>query len=175
MLAKTQKSAAPLDLDAVEHDLVEAQAKLSTIDAGEPAALSSASAYDEYRAKRDAAVTEIDRLTRLRNRTVADAAEMEQQEQLAALQKKIDAQRLANEKLAARIRTEGGAAVATLLKLARDIAEAEVIDEELTAALPRDAEPIVGADRLCREALLGAPAQLSLARSLSMIALRSRA
>ena len=90
MLAKTPKSAVPIDLETVKRDLAEAEANLTTINESEPAALSSASAYDEFRAKRDAVVTEIDRLTRLRDRTVAAAAEKAQQEQQAALAKRVE-------------------------------------------------------------------------------------
>ncbi|MET3965436.1 hypothetical protein [Bradyrhizobium sp. S3.9.1] len=66
------------------------------------------------------------------------------------LQKRVDAQRAANKKLADRIRTEGGAAVAVLLKLVHDVAAAEAVDEELNGALGRGAEQIIGADILAR-------------------------
>jgi hypothetical protein len=68
----------------------------------------------------------------------------------AALQKLVDTQRLANEKLAARIREEGGPAMHTLLKLAHDIAAAAIVDADLNAKISDDSQKLTGADMLAR-------------------------
>ena len=99
MLAKTPKSAVPIDLETVKRDLAEAEANLTTINESEPAALSSASAYDEFRAKRDAVVTEIDRLTGLRDRTLP-LPPRRRAGATGRSGKRVSDQRSANEKLA---------------------------------------------------------------------------
>jgi hypothetical protein len=150
MLAKSPKSAAPLDLDTVRRDLAEAKAKLTAVHDSEVDALSSPAAFSAWCASRDDAAIQVARLSKLAERIEADAVAKEQAEKQAALQKRVADQRSANEKLAARIRTEGGAPVETLMKIVHDVAAAAVVDEELNAALSRDAEQILGADYLAR-------------------------
>jgi hypothetical protein len=149
MLAKTPKSSAPLDLDTVKRDLAEAKEKLTAVLEREAAALSSPAAFSAWCTNRDDASVQVARLTKLAERIESEAIAKAQAEKEAALAKHVDAQRAANQKLAERIRTEGGAAVETLMKLIGDVAAAAVVDEELSAQLPRD-EPIIGADMLAR-------------------------
>jgi hypothetical protein len=77
------------------------------------------------------------------------AGEDERQEQAAALARRADAQRNANEALALRIREQGAAAIQTLLELVRDVATAATVDAELNGKL-HDAEKIKSADVLAR-------------------------
>jgi hypothetical protein len=83
-------------------------------------------------------------------RLEAAASEDQRREEAAAIAKRVDAQRKSNEALARRIREEGGPAIDMLLKLAHDIAAAEMADTRLNAQIPDDADRIVGADRLAR-------------------------
>src|SRR4051794_39003490 len=104
MLAKTtDQSALKLDhlqLDSARVDLAAAQAKLQVIQQNELAATDTAASFQVWRNQRDAALSEVDRLTKVVDRLEAIAAERFRREQLAVLQKRVDAQRQANEALA---------------------------------------------------------------------------
>ena len=117
MLAKSPKSTEPLDIDAIKSDLAAAQEKLTTVAGSELSAYRARAAFNTWRSERDGAISEVDRLTRLAKRLEADAADKAAREHQAAWQKRVDDQRATNKKLADRIKTEGGAAVATLLDI----------------------------------------------------------
>jgi hypothetical protein len=124
--------------------------------ARELASTDTAAAFNAWRAERDAAMGEIDRLTKLATRLEATADEDGRQAEAAALVTRVDAQRQANEALARRIREEGGPAIEKLLELVRDMATAAMVDAALNAKLPDDAEKITSADMIARSR---APAQ----------------
>ena len=150
MLAKTPKSDGPLDLDAVRRELADAQAKLNAILARELASTDTAAAFNAWRAERDAAIAEVERLSKLIERLDSAANVDAIREQQAALQKRVDVQRKSNDVLARRIREEGRPAIEKLLELVRDVAAAAIVDAELNAKLPDDAERIQSADMLAR-------------------------
>jgi hypothetical protein len=138
-----------VDIDSSRQDLAAANAALDAILARELEATDTAASFGAWRAECDAATSEVDRLTKLLDRLEAVAGEAERQAQAAALAKRADTQRQANEALARRISAEGGPAIEKLLELARDIATASMVDEALNSALP-DAERVVSADALAR-------------------------
>ncbi|KRR11291.1 hypothetical protein CQ12_05545 [Bradyrhizobium jicamae] len=127
-----------------------AQAKLQAVLDRELASTDTAASFEAWRRERDSLVSEVERLTKLIERLEAAANDEAVNAQQAALRKRVDAQRQANETSAGRIREEGGTAIEALLKLAHDIAAAEIADAELNAQIRDDADRIVGADMLAR-------------------------
>jgi hypothetical protein len=148
MLAKTKMKAA--DLDSSRQDVAAAQAALDEILSRELEATDSPAIFAAWRAERDAAISEVDRLTKLVARLEAAAGADERATQEAEIAKRANDQRRTNEALAARIKTEGGPAIEKLLALAREVATAAVVDAAINAKLPDDAEKIVSADMQAR-------------------------
>jgi len=138
------------DLTGLQSELITAEKKLVDVRDRESAAIDTPTAFAAWRAERDAAIAEVERLNRLIEHREAAATEQKQRDEQAALAKKVETQRRANEALAQRIREEGGPAITTLLNLARDVAAAAVVDAQLNARLPDDADKVVGADHLAR-------------------------
>jgi hypothetical protein len=149
MLAKTKMKAA--DSDSARQDLAAAQAALDEILARELESTDSPATFAAWRAERDTAIAETDRLTKLAARLEAAAGEDERSAEAAEMQKRADAQRRANEALARRIREEGAVAIEKLLELAREVAAAAMADAALNAKLPDDGGKIVSADMLARQ------------------------
>ena len=148
MLAKT-KMKVP-DLASSRQEIAAARAALDEILSRELEATDSPATFAAWRAERDAAIPEIDRLTKLVIRLETAVGEDERQAQAAALAKSADAQRRANEALARRIREEGGPAIEKLLELARDVATAEMVTAAVNAKMAENAEKIASADVIAR-------------------------
>jgi hypothetical protein len=148
VLAKTKLKAA--DTDGARQDLAAANTALNEILARELASTDTAATFNAWRVERDAAISEIERLTKLVARLEAAADEDGRQAEAAAFANRVDAQRQANEALARRIRDEAGPAIEKLLELARDVAAAALVDAALNAKLPDDVEKIASADAIAR-------------------------
>jgi hypothetical protein len=154
VLAKTKMK--PVDINSSRQDLTAAKTALDEILARELASTDTAVTFSAWRADRDAAISEIDRLTKLVARLESAADEDERQAEAAALAKRVNAQRQANEALARRITLTAGPAIEKLLELVRDVAIAAMVDGALNAKLPDDADKIASADMIARAR---APAQ----------------
>jgi hypothetical protein len=148
MLAKIKMKT--MDIDSSRQDLVTANAALDAILARELESTDTTASFNAWRAERDAAIAEIERLSKLIERLESSANDETLREQQTALQKRVDAQRKSNDMLARRIREEGGPAIEKLLELARDVATAAVVDAEINAKLSGDAEKIASADAIAR-------------------------
>jgi hypothetical protein len=133
----SKKTDVKQQLDSARADLAAAQATLNAVLERELASTDTAASFDAWRRERDSAVSEVERLSKRIERLESAANDEAVNAQQAALRKRVDAQRQANQMLAQRIREEGGLAIQTLLKLAHDVAAAEIVDAELNAQIAR--------------------------------------
>ena len=144
-MSKTTKQ-----LEEARNALETAQMKLAEVQKGELASISTLVAFEAWRRERDAALAEVERQSLLVSTLEIAAGEESANAQKAALRRRVDAQRQANEELERQIREVGGPAIEALLKLAHDIAAAAIVDVELNAQIRDDANKIIGADILAR-------------------------
>ncbi len=138
--------------------LDEARAALARIDGAELAALDAAKseasrnqvAFISWRTKHGAVTAERERLVALIEVLEAEAAADEAKAADDTLRKRHADRKVANLKLAARIKADLTKANSILLALVRDVALAAAEDSEVNAALPDDLEPLVPADFIAR-------------------------
>jgi hypothetical protein len=129
-------------LAAARGDLAAAQKKLDTILGRQDAADQSQDKWDQWTAARDAATSDVTRLTALVSRLEATAEVARREAETAALLKQIETCRAANTAIASRLKDEGARAIFALMTLARDAAAAAAEAHRLNIALPDGVQPI---------------------------------
>ena len=137
-------------LEVAKAELVAAQANVAALIADENAAAAGADTYATWRSSRDAATTEVERLTKLIGSLSSEIEELQQRDAEDALRKRTASAKKTNEALARRIRDEGGKALDTIRTLMRDVATAAIEDAALDEILPDGAERPASADAIAR-------------------------
>jgi hypothetical protein len=132
-------------------DLDAARAQLTAVDAEENVALTDGAAFQAWRTKREAIVTEVERLDRLVTALQAGAEAARAHDEAEALRKRLADARKKADDLAGRVRKDGPRIASELLQLARDAAQQALEAKVLNANLPEGEAPIPVADILARD------------------------
>lgn len=143
-----KKTASEKELSAAKKALAAAQVDLTNIAEREIAASISSAEYSRWRAARDTAAAEVQRL---QTQVASLEAAIERQRTLdaeAALAERVRAAKARNEALARRIHTDGSKIEEILRSLIRDIAIADAETAQINAELGQ--EVIVSAEFLAR-------------------------
>lgn len=132
--------------------LAEARSALEAVIAGESAAATTPASYGEWRAKRDAAAAEVDRLDMVARIVEADRVEAERRTAEAEARKRHAAAKAASDALAKRVTEFGAKLAADVRKLMGDLAANEIEIEAVNGKLPAGLEALATADEIARRA-----------------------
>jgi hypothetical protein len=148
----TKKGDEDRQLAAARRDLDAARQKLDAILARQDAAEASADKWDQWTVARDAAASDVARLTSLVGRLEAAAEAARAHDQAEATRKRLAAARKSADDLAKRIRDDGARIATELLQLAKDAAAQSLEAKRLNQNLPEGEAPVRAADILARDA-----------------------
>jgi hypothetical protein len=137
-------------LAAARNELATTQHRLNATAAKETEALADGAAYSTWRAERDAAASEVDRLTRLIAALEAGEETARQHDFDEALRKRIDAAKKNNAAVAERLRTEGAQLSTALKALVREVALSQIETAAINRILPAGVAALADANNLAR-------------------------
>ncbi|WP_028346061.1 hypothetical protein [Bradyrhizobium murdochi] len=126
------------------------ETELAVLEVAKSEAARDQTLFNEWRTKYAAATSERERLVALIEVLEAEAATAEVKAAEDALRRRHADRKVANEKLAQRIRTDIKRANSILLALVRDVADAAAEDARINESLPDDMEPLIPADFIAR-------------------------
>ena len=145
-----RKSEIDKRLAAARKELAAAQQKLEAISAKETETLADGAAHSTWRAERDAAANEVDRLTRL-IAALEDGEETARQHDIdEALRKRREAAEKNNAAVAERLRTEGPQLSTAMKALVRDVALSQIETAAINRMLPAGVPALADANNLAR-------------------------
>jgi hypothetical protein len=133
-------------LEAAREELAAAEAAAAAIAAIEGDTIGTAEAHATWRAKRDSANGEVERLRKVLRAIEEEAESVNLAEAEANLRRRHAEKVKSNAALAKKIREVTSKANATLLQLALEVAISAAEDQTIYAALPDDLDPLVPAD-----------------------------
>jgi hypothetical protein len=140
-------------LEAAREQLAAAEAARDAIAASEPEAIGTAEAHAAWRAKRDNANGEVERLGKVLRAIEEEVENVNLAEAEANLRRRHAEKLKLNTALAKRTQADIARANAILLPLLRDVAASTAEDQAISAALSKlelDLEPVVPAELLAR-------------------------
>lgn len=137
-------------LDQARAALAEIDKEMAALLARKVEASKTAASFDEWRSTHGDIAAERERLTVVIEGLEPIVAAEESGQAKVELLRRYEARTAANQKLAARIRTDLAKANLIMLRLTRDVVEAAAEDTRINAELPDDLEPLVPADIIAR-------------------------
>ncbi|MDA9469624.1 hypothetical protein XH87_34350 [Bradyrhizobium sp. CCBAU 53415] len=131
-------------------DLATVEVALLMLDEAKPTAIRNTATFAEWRVKHDALDAERERLSELIVTLEHEECEAKAAAEAVALRERYDECRAANQKLAARIKSDLKKANAILVALLRDTAQADIATGAVNAQLPDGLEPLVPPEAIAR-------------------------